>query len=62
MDLHIPLINDVELIGLLQLTSTKLNTILFDYIPITVRVIDHNGDVGIVLWDPIEKQIFASPI
>jgi len=62
IEVNAPLINDTELIGLLQLTSTKLNTILFDYIPITVRIIDQQQDVGIVLWDPTEKQIFATPI
>jgi len=62
IEVNAPLINDSELIGLLQLTSTKLNTILFDYIPITVRIIDQQQDVGIVLWDPTEKQIFATPI
>lgn len=62
LEIHVPLVNDIELIGLLQLTSTKINTILFDYIPITIRVIDQKKDVGIVLWDPTEKQIFASPI
>lgn len=59
IDVNVPLINDTELVGLLQLISTKLN---FDYIPITVRVIDQGADVGIVLWDPIEKQIFATPM
>ncbi|KPN95361.1 hypothetical protein AO843_03370 [Lysinibacillus sp. ZYM-1] len=62
IEVNAPLINDTELIGLLQLISTKLNTILFDYIPITVRIIDQQQDVGIVLWDPTEKQIFATPI
>ncbi|MFJ7982090.1 CamS family sex pheromone protein [Lysinibacillus xylanilyticus] len=62
IDVNVPLINDTELIGLLQLTSTKLNTILFDYIPISVRIIDQNKDVGIVLWDPTEKQIYVTPI
>ena len=62
LEIHVPLVNDIELIGLLQLTSTKINTILFDYIPITIRVIDQKQDVGIVLWDPTEKQIFATPI
>ncbi|WP_155590523.1 CamS family sex pheromone protein [Lysinibacillus cavernae] len=62
IEVNVPLINDTELVGLLQLISTKLNTILFDYIPITVRVIDQKQDVGIVLWDPAEKQIFAAPI
>ncbi|WP_427109240.1 CamS family sex pheromone protein [Lysinibacillus xylanilyticus] len=62
IDVNVPLINDTELIGLLQLTSTKLNTILFDYIPISIRIIDQNKDVGIVLWDPIEKQIYVTPI
>lgn len=62
IEVNAPLINDSELIGLLQLTSSKLNTILFDYIPITVRIIDQQQDVGIVLWDPTEKQIFATPI
>ena len=57
LEIHVPLVNDIELIGLLQLTSTKINTILFDYIPITIRVIDQKKDVGIVLWDPTEKQI-----
>lgn len=59
IEVNVPLINDTELVGLLQLTSTKLN---FDYIPITVRIIYQGADVGIVLWDPIEKQIFATPI
>ena len=62
IDVNVPLINDTELIGLLQLASTKLNTILFDYIPISIRIIDQNQDVGIVLWDPIEKQIYVTPI
>lgn len=62
MEVHAPLINDAELVGLLQLISTKLNTILFEYIPITVRIIDQKKDVGIVLWEPTEKQIFANPI
>ncbi|MGE7911981.1 CamS family sex pheromone protein [Lysinibacillus xylanilyticus] len=62
IDVNVPLINDTELIGLLQLTSTKLNTILFDYIPISIRIIDQNQDVGIVLWDPTEKQIYVTPI
>ncbi|MFJ5564721.1 CamS family sex pheromone protein [Lysinibacillus xylanilyticus] len=62
IDVNVPLINDTELIGLLQLTSTKLNTILFDYIPISIRIIDQNKDVGIVLWDPTEKQIYVTPI
>ncbi|MCY9548109.1 CamS family sex pheromone protein [Lysinibacillus xylanilyticus] len=62
IDVNVPLINDTELIGLLQLTSTKLNTILFDYIPISIRILDQNKDVGIVLWDPIEKQIYVTPI
>ncbi|MFJ6210400.1 CamS family sex pheromone protein [Lysinibacillus sp. NPDC092081] len=61
IDVNVPLINDTELIGLLQLTSTKLNTVLFDYIPISIRIIDQNQDVGIVLWDPTEKQIYATP-
>lgn len=62
MDVNVPLINDTELIGLLQLTSTKLNTILLDYIPISIRIIDQNQDVGIVLWDPTEKQIYVTPM
>ncbi|MFE3576129.1 CamS family sex pheromone protein [Lysinibacillus sp. NPDC059133] len=62
IDVHAPLINDTELIGLLQLASTKLNTILFDYIPITIRIIDQNQDVGVVLWDPTEKQIYVTPL
>ncbi len=62
IEVNAPLINEPELIGLLQLISTNLNRILIDYIPITVRIIDQQQDVGIVLWDPIEKQIFAKPI
>ncbi|WP_241774602.1 MULTISPECIES: CamS family sex pheromone protein [Lysinibacillus] len=42
IDVHVPLINDTELIGLLQLASTKLNIILFDYIPITITIIDQD--------------------
>ncbi|MEB2302112.1 CamS family sex pheromone protein [Lysinibacillus xylanilyticus] len=60
IDVHAPLINDTELIGLLQLTSTKLSTILFNYIPITIRIIDQNHDVGVVLWDPTSKQIYVN--
>ncbi len=62
IEVNAPLINEPELIGLLQLISTNLNRILIDYIPITVRIIDQQQDVGIVLWDPIEKQVFAKPI
>ncbi|MFJ5764300.1 CamS family sex pheromone protein [Lysinibacillus sp. NPDC093210] len=62
IEVHTPLINDTELIGLLQFISTKLNSILFDYVPVTIRIIDQKQDVGIVLWDPEEKQIFATPI
>ena len=62
IEVNAPLINDTELIGLLQLISTKLNTILFDYIPISIRIIDQNQDIGIVLWDPTEKQIYAAPL
>ncbi|MFJ7406749.1 MULTISPECIES: CamS family sex pheromone protein [unclassified Lysinibacillus] len=62
IEVHAPLINDTELIGLLQFISTKLNSILFDYVPVTIRIIDQKQDVGIVLWDPEEKQIFATPI
>ncbi|MEY9973339.1 protein involved in sex pheromone biosynthesis [Lysinibacillus sp. RC46] len=62
IEVNAPLINDTELIGLLQLTSTKLNTILFDYIPISIRIKDQNQDIGIVLWDPTEKQIYAAPL
>lgn len=62
IEVNAPLINEPELIGLLQLISTNLNRILIDYIPITVRIIDQQQDVGIVLWDPLEKQIFATPI
>lgn len=62
IEVNAPLINEPELIGLLQLISTNLNRIVIDYIPITIRIIDQQQDVGIVLWDPIEKQIFAKPI
>lgn len=62
IEVHAPLINDTELIGLLQFISTKLNSILFDYVPVTIRIVDQKQDVGIVLWDPEEKQIFATPI
>ncbi|MFJ7648533.1 CamS family sex pheromone protein [Lysinibacillus sp. NPDC097279] len=62
IEVHAPLINDTELIGLLQFISTKLNAILFDYVPVTIRIIDQKQDVGIILWDPAEKQIFATPI
>ncbi len=72
IDINVPLIKDTELIGLLQLTSTKLNTILltstklntisFDYIPVTIRIIDQKQDVGIIIWDPTENQIYATPI
>lgn len=62
IDINAPLIKDTELIGLLQLIGTKLNTIVFNSIPITIRIIDHKQDVGIILWDPIEKQIYATPI
>lgn len=62
IEVHAPLINDTELIGLLQFIGTKLNTILFDYVPVSIRIIDQNQDIGIVLWDPKEKQIFATPI
>ncbi|MFJ7667319.1 CamS family sex pheromone protein [Lysinibacillus sp. NPDC097195] len=62
IEVHAPLINDTELIGLLQFIGTKLNGILFDYVPVTIRVIDQKQDIGIVLWDPKEKQIFATPI
>lgn len=62
IDVNVPLINDTELIGLLQLVSTRINTILFDYIPVTIRIIDQKQDVGIVIWDPIEKQIYATQI
>ncbi|MGE7915788.1 CamS family sex pheromone protein [Lysinibacillus xylanilyticus] len=62
IDVNVPLINDTELIGLLQLASTRVNTILFDYVPVTIRIIDQKQDVGIVIWDPIEKQIYATQI
>lgn len=62
IEVHAPLINDTELIALLQFISTKLNAILFDYVPVTIRIIDQKQDVGIILWDPAEKQIFATPI
>jgi len=62
IEVQAPLINETELIGLLQFIGTKLNAILFDYVPVTIRVIDQKQDVGIVLWDPKEKQIFAKPI
>jgi protein involved in sex pheromone biosynthesis len=62
IDLNVPLINDTELIGLLQLASTRINTILFDYVPVTIRIIDQKQDVGIVIWDPIDKQIYATQI
>ena len=62
IEVQAPLINDTELIALLQFIGTKLNGILFDYVPVTIRVIDQKQDVGIVLWDPKEKQIFAKPI
>ncbi|MFJ7731470.1 CamS family sex pheromone protein [Lysinibacillus sp. NPDC097231] len=62
IDVNVPLIKDTELIGLLQFTGDKLNTILFDYIPITIRIIDQKQDVGIILWDPIKKQLYATPI
>ncbi len=54
--MNVPLINDTELIGLLQFNSTKLNAILFDYVPVTIRIIDQKQDVGIVIWDATEKQ------
>ncbi|UZN00649.1 hypothetical protein OL548_14735 [Lysinibacillus sp. MHQ-1] len=59
IEVNAPLINEPELIGLLQLISTNLNRILIDYIPITVRIIDQQQDVGIVLWDPLEKTNFC---
>ncbi|WP_107924886.1 CamS family sex pheromone protein [Lysinibacillus parviboronicapiens] len=62
INVNVPLINDTELIGLLQFNSTKLNAILFDYVPVTIRIIDQKQDVGIVIWDATEKQIFASPL
>ncbi|MDM5248804.1 CamS family sex pheromone protein [Lysinibacillus sp. G4S2] len=62
IDVNAPLINDNELIALLQLVGTRINTILFDYVPVTVRIIDQKQDVGIVIWDPTEKQIYATPI
>ncbi len=62
IDVNVPLINDTELIGLLQLVGTRINTILSDYIPVTIRIIDQKQDVGIVIWDPIEKQIYATQI
>lgn len=62
IEVHVPLINNNELIGLLQLTGSKINTILFDHIPVTIRIIDQKQDVGIIIWDPIKKQLYATPI
>ncbi|EON70876.1 CamS family sex pheromone protein [Lysinibacillus sphaericus] len=62
INVNAPLIKDTELIGLLQLISTKLSAVLFDYVPVTIRIINQKQDVGIVLWDPTEKQIFSTPL
>ena len=64
LDVNVPLINDPELIGLLQLTGDKLNAVLVDYlpIPITITFTDLNQNVGIIIWDPIKKQLYARPI
>ncbi|MEK3974522.1 CamS family sex pheromone protein [Psychrobacillus sp. FSL K6-1267] len=64
IDVSVPLINDPELIGLLQLTGDKINTVLVDYlpIPITITFTDLKQNVGIIIWDPIKKQLYARPI
>ncbi|TGN30379.1 CamS family sex pheromone protein [Lysinibacillus sp. S2017] len=62
IDINVPLINETGLIGLLQFTGDKINTILFNNIPITIRIIDQKQDVGIIIWDPIKKQLYATPI
>lgn len=64
VDVNVPLINDTELIGLLQLTAGKFNTVLVNYlpIPITITITDQKQDVGIIIWDPIKKQLYATPI
>ncbi|MGG2109084.1 CamS family sex pheromone protein [Lysinibacillus pakistanensis] len=62
IDVNAPLINDTGLIGLLQFIGSE-NT-LFNYIPIpiTIRIIDREQDVGIIIWNPIKKQLYATPI
>jgi len=64
IDINAPLINDTELIGLFQLTGDKLNTVLVDYlpIPITINITDQKQIVGIIVWDPSKKQLYANPI
>lgn len=71
IDVNVPLISEAALIGLLQFTSDKIDTILFNEkinpilfnnIPITIRIIDQKQDVGIIIWDPINKQLYATSI
>lgn len=71
INISVPLINDAELIGLLQFTSDKVNNVLFyeeinkislSTIPITIRITDQKQDVGIIIWNPIEKEFYATPI
>lgn len=64
IEVSVPLINGAELISLLQLASDKLNKVLANYlpIPITITITDQQQNVGIIIWDPVKKQLYAHPI